>query len=101
MVTMCKNTLENQMDIFLKQFLLMNVLFPLFITVTAVFFYLQGMSSTFILGTVLILLMGYNVIMARYGLILWIDLMKARDERLVRKRSDRPGSEPSKAQGCG
>jgi len=79
---MCKNTLENQMDIFLRQFLLMNVFFPFFITVTAVFFYLQGMSSTFILGTVLFLLLGYNVIMARYGFMLWVDIRKARDERL-------------------
>jgi hypothetical protein len=73
---MSANGMEKQMDVFLKQFLLMNILFPLFITVTAVFFYIQGMSTTFILGTVLLLLMGYNIIMAKYGLSLWLDLRK-------------------------
>ncbi|MGA1872039.1 MAG: hypothetical protein ACMUHY_00070 [Thermoplasmatota archaeon] len=77
---MCKNTLHNQMEIFLKQLLLMNVLFPLFITVTAVFFYIQGMSSSFILGSVLFLLMGYNIIMARYGFVLWIDVRRSREQ---------------------
>jgi hypothetical protein len=68
--------IEKQMNVFLKQLLLMNVLFPLFVTVTAVFFYIQGMSTTFILGTVLLVLMGYNVIMAKYGFSLWLDLRK-------------------------
>lgn len=68
--------IEKQMNVFLKQFLLMNVLFPLFVTVTAVFFYILGMSTTFILGTVLLVLMGYNVIMAKYGFSIWLDLRR-------------------------
>ena len=73
---MSEISMEKQMNVFLKQFLLMNVLFPLFVTVTAVFFYIQGMSTTFILGTVLLVLMGYNVIMAKYGFSLWLDLRR-------------------------
>lgn len=84
---MSASGLEKQMNIFLKQLLLMNVLFPLFITVIAVFFYIQGMSTTFILGTVLLLLMGYNVIMARYGFSLWLDLNKEMGPKKDAKKS--------------
>jgi hypothetical protein len=66
------------MEEFLKQLLFLNVLFPLFITVTAIIFYTMGLPSSFILGTTLLLLMGYNVIMARYGFILWNDIRKGK-----------------------
>lgn len=84
---MSNNVIEKQMNVFLKQFLLMNVLFPLFVTVMAVFFYLQGMNTTFILGTVLFVLMGYNVIMARYGFSLWMDLRREHEKNKPDHRS--------------
>jgi hypothetical protein len=80
--------IEYQVKIFLKQFLLMSVLFPLFITVSAVFLYLQGISTSFLLGAVLLLLMGYNLIIARYGLSLWLDLHK--DKRNRKRPNDSP-----------
>ena len=84
---MSENGMEKQMDVFLKQFLLMNILFPLFITVTAVLFYMQGMSTTFILGTVLLILMGYNVIMAKYGFSLWMDLKREKRSQNCHKEA--------------
>jgi hypothetical protein len=79
--------LENQIEIFLRQFFLMNVLFPLFVTVSVIFFYVLGMGTSFLLGTTLLLLMGYNVIMARYGFFLWNDIRKKKQESKTPKGS--------------
>ena len=84
---MSGSDIEKQMEIFLKQFLLMNVFFPLFITMTVIFFYFQGMGPTFLLGTTLLLLMGYNIIMAKYGLSIWADLRKRKEEKKGAKKA--------------
>lgn len=83
---MSSSGLEKQMEIFLKQLLLMNVFFPMFITMTVVFFYVLGMGPSFLLGTTLFLLMGYNIIMARYGFAIYLDIKKDKVDDVAGKK---------------
>jgi hypothetical protein len=71
-----ERTFRKQSEEFLRNLLTMNVLFPLFVTVIVVFLYIQGMQPLFLLGTVLLLMMGYNLIMAQYSFQLWKELRK-------------------------
>ncbi|MFW3147298.1 MAG: hypothetical protein ACMUIE_10875 [Thermoplasmatota archaeon] len=73
---MNEKTYRKQSEEFLRNLLTMNVLFPLFVTVVIVFLYIQGLQPLFLLGAVLLLMMGYNLIMAQYSFQLWIEVRK-------------------------
>ena len=73
---MKKDIFKKETEEFFKTLQLMNVLFPLFVTVIAVFFYVLGIGPVIILGAVLLILMGYNIIMAHYSYQLQKDIEK-------------------------
>ena len=73
---MDEKMVKKETEEFFKSLLILNILFPLFITVISVFFYVLGISTEIILGAVLLVLMGYNLIMGRYSYYLWKELRK-------------------------